>query len=316
MTSEHAQLFDAFLNYQQAKGARPRGITGLRIRVRHFLSWLESTGIFVGDVDRRTAKAYLTSLLEYRLEDGSPYKPNTVQAYLRPASVFCQYAVEIGTLTTNPFTGIRGPRTPKIVLQGVLKEPEMDNLLRAFAVWDTAGSNPKAQARRYIAHVVAELQYATGLRIAEVADLRVEDLDLDRRIVTVRMGKRGKSRIAYLSEYAAEILRIFITRMRPLVLNTHHVNRSAYVFGCGHDRLSHTQNTQLAAVAKPLELSIITHGFRHALGYHLLRAGCPLRQIQEIMGHENIKDTEIYTRVDVTSLKAVLDKVHPRGGSA
>ena len=60
-------------------------------------------------------------------------------------------------------------------------------------------------------------------------------------------------------------------------------------------------------------MKITSHTFRHALGYHLLRAGCPLRQIQEMLGHEQIKDTEIYTKVDEREVQEVLDEYHPRG---
>jgi site-specific recombinase XerD len=66
-------------------------------------------------------------------------------------------------------------------------------------------------------------------------------------------------------------------------------------------------------LAAELDLPEFTsHGFRHCVGYHLLRAGCQVRYIQEILGHEHIQSTEVYTKIDKENLKAVLDQYHPR----
>lgn len=304
---------DAFIAYLQARGTRPRQIKSLRQRVRRFQRWLESGGIGMGDIDRRVARSYQQELFAYVSEKGGEYSPRTVCAYRYAASLWCRFLEESGRIQANPFRVLRMPRTPKTVLSGVLKEAEMEKVLDSFTRWDEAGVSVKRRARRYLAHVVAELQYASGLRIAEVAALKVNDIDLERRLIIVREGKWGRDRIAYLSEYAAGILSIYIRRMRPLVLDGHHRGNPDSLFGCGHEALSHCQNAQLAEVASSLGCKLTSHGFRHALGYHLLRAGCPLRQIQEILGHRNIKDTEAYTKVDVSSVQAVLDQLHPRG---
>jgi len=306
-------LVESFIAYLQARGTRPRQIKSMRHRARRFLAWLEKGGIESSDIDRRVALAYQKDLLAYVSEKGKEYSPRTVCSYRYAASLWCRFLEETGCISANPFRAVRVPRTPKTVLEGVLKEGEMEKLLESLSHWEDAGDAVKLRSRRYLAHVVAELQYASGLRIAEVAALKVSDIDLERRVVTVRQGKWGRDRIAYLSDYAAGILSIYIRRMRPLVLDGHHLKNADLLFGCGYEALSHSQNAQLSTVATPLGYRITSHGFRHALGYHLLRAGCPLRQIQEILGHRNIKDTEAYTKVDVSSVQTVLDELHPRG---
>jgi len=308
-----ATLLEEFLTYEDTRGARPRHIKELRSRVRKFLDWLAGEGLDPGDIELRTARNYQAYLLEERTTKGESYAVNTVLSYRTCAASFCRFLEETGRIKTNPFPGVRTPRAEKKVLEGVLKESEMAALLERIGRWEEAGANLRLQVRQYLAHVVAELQYASGLRIAEVAALKLGDIDFEKKIILVQEGKRGRPRVAYLSEYAADVLNLFVTRMRALVLNARHRHNGDLVFGSGYTCLGHTQNAQLAKTAASLDLKVTSHGFRHALGYHLLRSGCPLRQIQEILGHENIKDTEIYTKVDVSAIQLVLDECHPRG---
>jgi len=82
-----------------------------------------------------------------------------------------------------------------------------------------AAGDVKARSRAYRAHVVAELLYATGMRAAEAASLRVEDTDFERGVVRIREGKGGEPRLAWLDDYASEVLSIYVTTMRDLVLS-------------------------------------------------------------------------------------------------
>ena len=312
-TGSTPAILEEFLVYEDTRGARKRHLAGLRSRVKKFLDWLEGRGLETGDIDLQTARNYQSDLIGERSAEGESYAVNTILSYRTCAASFCRFLEETGRIKTNPFPGVRLPRGEKKVLEGVLKESEMAQLLATLGQWEEAGGNLRLQMRAYLAHVVAELQYASGLRIAEVAALRLGDIDFEKRFITVHEGKHGRTRTAYLSEYASDVLSLFVTKMRPLILGAHHLHNAQLVFGSGYDRLGHTQNTQLARVAGALDLKITSHGFRHALGYHLLRSGCPLRQIQEILGHANIKDTEIYTKVDVSAIQVVLDECHPRG---
>jgi integrase/recombinase XerC len=166
---------------------------------------------------------------------------------------------------------------------------------------------------RYRMHVIAELMYSTGLRVSEVAGLKPSDVDFARSVVNVRDGKGGYARVAFLNEYAREVLRLYAEKMRLLVMNELNRNRSEYLFGAGWKNFKRTVNRYLAAASRKLALPALTsHSFRHALGYHLLRAGCNIRHIQEILGHRRLKNTEVYTKVDKEDLRKVLDNCHPR----
>lgn len=313
MTAQQHELLDAFAASEAARGCRPRGIRGDRARAARFLAWLDGEGKRPADIDRKTARSYQASLREEQCADGRPLSPRTVMSYLRAAARLCRYLHYTEVITSNPFSALKTRRLPVQILRGVLTEAEMRTLLDALGRWEDVGPDPRRQGRRYIAHLIAELQYASGLRIAEVAALTVEDLDLEHGVITVREGKKGRTRMAYLTSYAASLLALYIERMRPLVLTAKQAHNRDLLFGGGFESLSRAQNAHLAAVARSLGLSIRSHGFRHALGYHLLRSGCPLRHIQEILGHQSIKDTEIYTKVDSSAVMAVVDACHPRG---
>jgi integrase/recombinase XerD len=171
----------------------------------------------------------------------------------------------------------------------------------------------RAKLRRYRVHVLAEFLYATGLRIAEAAALVEEQLDLRARLVYVREGKGGKPRTAFLTAYAAEVMERYLKRGRALVLGPYARNHGDTLFGADKARVAVVLNSELEKVCSLLDLPCITsHGFRHSLGTHLLRAGCDMRHIQAILGHEALGTTQVYTKVDKDDLKKSLDEFHPR----
>ena len=131
-----------------------------------------------------------------------------------------------------------------------------------------SGTDLRDLRRRYLVHVIAELQYASGLRIAEVAALEASDLDLDRAIVQVRDGKKGSQRFGFLNDYAAEVLELYVSVARPLCATEYQRSAdSERLFFLDFDRLGHVVNGELkTACARAGVPRITSHGFRHALG--------------------------------------------------
>jgi site-specific recombinase XerD len=169
----------------------------------------------------------------------------------------------------------------------------------------------RAQMTSFRFYVIAELQYATGLRAGEVADLEEGDLDLRSLEVRVRAGKGGKDRIVFLTHWAAELLHEFLGLRQLIVRGAETTKR---LFGLDQSTITTSYNAWLNVRAQRVGIDRwYNHKFRHALGYHLLRSGCSLRYIQGILGHEKIRTTEIYTKVDSEDVREVLDAYHPRG---
>jgi site-specific recombinase XerD len=154
------------------------------------------------------------------------------------------------------------------------------------------------RVKAYRAHVAAEFLYATGIRASEAAGVRVEDIDFEGGLIRVREGKGGVTRMAILGGYASDVLKLYVDRMRPLVK---------------WNGFGESVNSVYRRLSSRLGFPTTScHLFRHAVGYHLLRAGCNIRYIQDILGHKELKSTEAYTRVDTEDLRDVVDRFHPR----
>jgi integrase/recombinase XerD len=312
LSSEHEALLIAFFAEEAALGRRMAGITGLKSRTPRFLRFLEERGTRAQDVTLADAYAYQGAFVEGAKADGNAYNTSSILAYVDAAHALCTYLVRSGIIVDNPFKNMRRLRAKKRIPTGILNEKDMARLLASLAAWNDV-KNLKDANRRYLVHVVSELQYASGLRSAEVAALTNEDVDVDRALIHVRDGKKGSKRIGFLTDYAACVLERYMTMARPLLMNRQKIAQPDRLFFMGGDRFNHVMNEELSRVCREQGLSGITsHGFRHALGYHLLRSGCPLRYIQAILGHKRIHTTEIYTKVDIEDVKQVFDACHPR----
>ena len=235
---------------------------------------------------------------------------------LYSASSFYAYLKRSGRVAHNPFAEIRKPRREKHLPPALLKEAQMCAFLSELSRFD-CGARLIDRVKAYRAHVAAEFLYATGMRASEAAGVRVEDLDFNESVVRVREGKGGVTRMAILGSHAAEVLRLYIERMRPLVLNNQHQRSRELLFGVKWNSFSECVNKVYRSASCRLGFTKTTcHMFRHAVGYHLLRAGCNIRYIQDILGHRDLKSTEFYTRVDTEDLRDVVDRFHPRRWTA
>src|SRR4030042_116726 len=305
-------LLTEFLETEKAKGRRPQGLIGLRNRVPQLLPYLAARGLEYGELKVRGALGFQGELLATRSKKGGRYTAATVLTFLFAAPSFYDFLKEKGLVSSNPFKEIRKVRAEKKLPRNLLKEKEMDRFLERLSHFEE-GKSLKNRVFRYRVHVIAELMYSTGLRINEVADLRVEDVDLRRSLVEVREGKGGRSRVAFLNEYAREVLRVYMEMLRSLVFNVWNEKNENLLFGTGWAWLGHVGNDTLKEAAAEAENKAPPSPVvRHALGYHLLRSGCPIRHIQQILGHRKLKTTEIYTKVEKEDLKEGMDRHHPR----
>ena len=275
---------------------------------------------WVNDCGRDFLRLRIADAQEFQLhlatktnEDGSVhYSKITVVTMVDRIRRFYDYLRRNKLVRCNPFNEVQAIKHKKAIPKNILNEEQMGLFLRHLREFWKGGDLP-ARRRLYRAHVLAEFMYSTGARINEAMKVKRADVDFMRGTVTVRDEKTGKSRECILNEYAAKVLRIFIDEMRAYALTDKSTRRDcAHLFGAGAS-LVVWLNGVLAAESAGLKLSKVTsHHFRHAVGFHLLRAGCDIRYIKEILGHVDIGTTQIYTRVDKLDLKNIIDAFHPR----
>ena len=156
-----------------------------------------------------------------------------------------------------------------------------------------------------------ELMYATGLRVSELVNLELNDIDFYTDTVRT-LGKGSKERIIPLGDYAKEALRIYIEDHRPKMLKRTPNN---YVFVNNHGNKMTRQGffkiLKKLAKEKEIKTPFSPHTLRHSFATHLLNHGADLRSIQELLGHSDISTTQIYTHVTNEKVKQEYDDFHP-----
>ena len=306
LSEPYAQLWEEFLEFERRK-VTERGYESIKTISFHVLKWLERNDLLPVEVTVQDALEYKAAVASQINKDGKPITSGTCSNFIKAARRIFRYLVTSGQRESNPFMAISLFRRSGRISRNVLSEAQMNALLERLIQFNNV--------LNYKVHVAAELLYATGLRINEAASLEPRDIDVRQRLVYVRHGKGDKSRSAFLTGYAAEVLERYLAHGRQLVLDSYFGPRPQVhtLFCVGRDRLAQEFRPILRKACRELELPVITcHGFRHSLGTHLLRSGCDMRHIQVILGHEQLKATQVYTWVDKDDIKASLDAHHPR----
>jgi integrase/recombinase XerC len=213
-------------------------------------------------------------------------------------------------ITANPARGVRLPR-PERRLPAVLDRAQVDEL---FAVAERAAADGGFREVRDLA--MLEMFYGTGMRLAELAGLDVADLDLVAEQVKVR-GKGRKERILPVGRVAGRALRQYERAREAHLagLAARRGNRRALFLARSGARLS-PRAVQLA-VRRHLRLfgertGLKVHSLRHTFATHLLDAGADLRAVQELLGHQSLSTTQVYTHTSIERLKRVYQAAHPR----
>lgn len=284
--------------YLAAKGYKERGIAKILHALRQYFRYAAEHNLDICHVTITDAEKY-REYLRSHTHRGTLYSAATVNSKL--SSVRCLYRYLVGRhlLLTNPFAAVGDLKRGTALVKGMLKQEDMEHLLHSF---------PRTNRYDATICIILELLYATGMRIGEVAALRVEDVDCDRGFVRVRDDKARQDRVCVLTEYAAALVNVYITTVKPTGLVFEH-------FATGR-ALRGAVGNKLKSVTKKLKLAHIScHSFRHSMATHMLENGADIRQVQELLGHKHIRQTERYTRVTPEALKAVVRTCHPREAS-
>lgn len=309
MTEKHKKIFNEYLEYlklQDKDCSNPK--TVLKIYFS-YLEGLDLPYLSVRISDAQEFQHYLSTLTG---PDGKAhYAVSSISTMIGCLTAFYDY-LKLKKLTCiNPFTEIRKIKQQKILPRNILNEEEMQTLLLNLRNF-MKGGDLIQRRNLYKTHLLAELMYSTGARINEIVSLKPSDVDLIRGTVRIHDTKTNQVRDCILNSYTEKVLRIFIEQMRDLVLFGKNGGDTDYLFG-SRNNIRITFNRVLNMMSESLEFGTFkSHGIRHAVGVHLLNAGCDIRYIQEILGHKDLTSTQIYTRVSKEDLKSVLDRYHPR----
>jgi integrase/recombinase XerC len=292
MTRSGGSQVEEFLRYLAvARGASRHTLRAYRADLQDCGAFLDTHGIpGLQAADARLLRAYLAHLHERGLARTS------VARRLAALRSYYRFLMRRGRLRANPAREVRTPRLPKR-LPGHLPIDESEALLRAdFGVRPT-GARDRA---------ILEVLYATGVRVAELAGLDVDDLDLGEGGVKVT-GKGRKERIVPLGRKALEAVEAYLASGHPGTGPLFRNRRGS--------RLTVRSLHRIVggwARAAGLARRVTPHTLRHTFATHLLDAGADLRFIQELLGHARLGTTQKYTHVSLDRLMKVYDAAHPR----
>jgi site-specific recombinase XerD len=311
LSEAYASLYQSFLAYAEPRVTK-QGYGTLAKNTRIVMKWFEDEDILLTGATIQDALSFRSAESRRITKEGNPVSSGTVCNRLKAARSLFRWLTLEGLRKDNPFDEVSNPRSADVLSRNVLNEAQMSCLLGKLIRFHEVPDR-RQRLRRYRLHVIAELLYASGLRIAEAARLVPDNLDLRQRLVYVPEGKGQKSRIAFLSGFACDVLFCYLEQGRKAVLGPYYHTYADTLFGANSGRIMAVVNEELSSVCRELELPVISsHGFRYSLGTHLLKNGCDMRHIQEILGHERLATTQIYTRVDKDELKKSIDTYHPR----
>ena len=260
---------------------------------------LEFFGAFI-DGDVATAQRAQIKSFVLELAGKRRYMPAAIRRKLVALRRFYRYLIVEGVRADDPTVGIDPPKLPKR-LPIVLREDEVARLLR------TPSPAGRTEFQKYRDRAILEVLYASGIRRAEVASLDLGDVDLERRIMRVT-GKGNKQRTVLINEAAADAMRAYLGH-RP------RTNDPAFFIGRRGERLGVRAVWEIVKTIERLSGLVVhatPHVMRHSFATHLLENGADLMTIKELLGHESLATTQIYTNVSVEHMRKTYDSAHPR----
>lgn len=270
------------------RGLSVNTIDAYRRDLAQFFDYCDRSGLArVDRVERKTARHYLAFL------DTLGYSRTTISRKASSIRSFYSDAVLRGSVTVNPFHGVSTPKLDK-PLPHALPTRTMDVAIESIDTSTAAGLRDRA---------IVETLYATGLRVSELASLRVRDVSGD--TVTVK-GKGAKLRTVPLGRPAQRALERYLADGRPQLAGPE-IGNSLWVGARGG-----SMGTRSLRRAVSKHLATFPHAVRHSFATHLLEGGADLRTVQDLLGHTDLATTQIYTAVTRKHLRGIYDQSHPR----
>lgn len=299
MSDSDRQILDAFIdNIWIEKGLSQNTLDSYRSDLEQFSSWLEKNNLSY----IKTSKKEILSYLSFLFQKGLGSK--TVARKLSSLKSFFRYLVFKSIIQNDPSSEVETPKLLKSIPKSI-SEKEVEALLAAPDEKTDIGLRDKT---------MIETLYSCGLRISELTNLELLNLNLRQGVIRV-IGKGQKERLVPMGDQLIALLELYISSSRKNLLDKRH---SDFLFlstrGQRMTRQSFWHRIKHYCLASGFEPDKISpHVLRHAFATHLLNNGADLRVVQLLLGHSDLNTTQIYTEVARQRLKRLHTEHHPRG---
>lgn len=270
-----------------------------------FLGWMDESGLDLVSLRTDDLARYQTHLVSLRRRDGAPYSVGFQSNRLSALKSLFRFLCRRNLLLHDPAAALQSPRQEIRLPRVILTVREARTIIETPDTRTATGLRDRA---------ILETFYATGLRVTELVNLTLYDVDTEDRVLRVVLGKGRKDRALPLTHPAAEAIEAYLLHGRA-ALHPGPSERRLFLTADGRPLHRITVNlivqrcTERAGVSK----HVTCHTFRHSVATHLLKGRADIRHIQALLGHRSLTTTERYTHVAIADLRDVVKRAHPRG---
>ena len=275
------------------KGLSKNTVKAYETDIKGFIKWINKNNKqSLLNIKESSVNQYISYLFSLKL------KSSSVNRKISSLKSFYLFLLKKKLIRYSPFSEVISPKQEKY-LPASMSENEVEKLLNSPDASKDIEQRDKA---------MIEMLYATGMRISELVNLKITDIDMNRSVIKV-MGKGSKERLIPFGESASEAL------FNYLKIRKDSSSKEVFISNRGRKitRVAFWQRIKVYLLRENLKISISPHTLRHAFATHLLNRGADLRSVQLLLGHSDLSTTQIYTHIAKQRLGDVLKKHHPRG---
>ena len=275
------------------KGLSKNTVKAYETDIKGFIKWINKNNKqSLLNIKESSVNQYISYLFSLKL------KSSSVNRKISSLKSFYLFLLKKKLIRYSPFSEVISPKQEKY-LPASMSESEVEKLLNSPDASKDIEQRDKA---------MIEMLYATGMRISELVNLKITDIDMNRSVIKV-MGKGSKERLIPFGESASEAL------FNYLKIRKDSPSKEVFISNRGKKitRVAFWQRIKVYLLRENLKISISPHTLRHAFATHLLNRGADLRSVQLLLGHSDLSTTQIYTHIAKQRLGDVLKKHHPRG---
>ena len=292
------QDFIDYLKYE--KRVSPHTVTAYEHDLSQFFSFLEEKLAInqLSDVNTGDIRTWIISLLE-----DESLQAKSVNRKVSAVRAFYRYKLKIKELSVNPTLTLHAPKIPKKLPQYV-DQKDMEHLFADIPFEDTfEGLRDRT---------ILELFYATGMRLSELLNLKIQDIHLQDNTIKV-LGKRNKERLVPFGNRLSELLTMYLGNLEKKFVDG---TKNNYIFVTANGEQLYPKAVY-RIVRKYLDMVTTIdkrspHVIRHTFATHLLNNGADLNAIKTILGHSSLAATQVYTHNSIEKLKSIYKQAHPR----
>ncbi|MFC1566798.1 tyrosine recombinase XerC [bacterium] len=295
MKTKHKKLLESYLDYLNVeRNFSQNTVVSYKNDLGQFLSFLAENKISLQKLDRKSGRAYLAGLKSH------DYKKSSIERKIAVMKSFYKFLIAENIVKKTNFLYLRAPKKDKRI-PSFLTQDEMDALLDAPDDGTLFGLRDRT---------VFEVFYSTGIRISELTNMRYNDIDFFGETISIR-GKGNKERIVPIGRNSLSVVKKYCDeRNKKFKLNNRSfifINRKGEHINVRSIRRIVEKYIKKVSIIK----KISPHTLRHTFATHLLNAGCDLKSVQDMLGHESLTTTQNYTHVQIEKLKKDYIKAHP-----